>query len=1289
MSLKTLPLAQVSAFWQGALTGAEAPTPLTIERSRRDEPRTETARAGLSEPESAQVTAFAESLGIGVRTLFAGAWALVLGRYADREEVVFGMSAPGGSVLPRRVRLGNETCSSWLLQLEAQLSTEDLHAADLRQICEWAGLDARSALTSAVHFEGGTAVCDVPLAMRVGVAAVSSVSVEYAGGRFEPDAIVRMLLHVRTLLANMTASGEAKLHDLEMLPEQERTRLLVQFNDTAHDFPREKCFHHLVEERVESAPDAPALVFAGRTLSYRELNQRANQLAHYLRSLGVGPDVRVGIFADRSVEMVVGILGILKAGGAFTPLDPKYPAERLAFMMEDAGASVLLTQERLLGGLEGSPTKNVALDREWPRISRESTANPDVAMDPENLAYVIYTSGSTGRPKGVAIRHRGSVNNVYDLNTRFDVGPADRMLVLSSLSFDMCVYEVLGTLLAGAAMIMPLPARAQDPAHWAELVREHGVTVWNSAPQLLEMLVDHTEGRPEIHPRSLRLAILGGDWVPVTLPDRFRTITADGSKVVVLGGATECSIHSTIYVVERTDPDWQSIPYGRPQWNQSCFVLDSRRRLCPIGVPGELHLGGEGLGRGYLDRPELTEQKFIPHPFSDVPGNRLYRTGDLVRMDDTGLLTLLGRIDFMVKIRGFRIELGEIEALLRSHESVREAVVVAKDDERGDRRLVAYVLPSAASEPADLQSTTHRVGRWQEIYELAYTACAEAPADPTFNIAGWNSSYTGAPIPADDMKQWVDTTVERIAALHPRRVLEIGCGTGLLLFRLAGKCERYVGADFSQAAIDHVERHKAAYGLDHVETVLREASDFTGFEPGSFDLVVLNSIVLQFPDVRYVVDVLQDAAKVLAPGGAIFIGDVRHLPTLGVYHTSVQLAQAAGDTTRSQLRQRIDQRIRQEEELLMDPAFFQALVEQTPELERCVVQVKRGRYLNELSKYRYDATLFAKAPEARPAPTVSWIDWSDGSHTLDDLRGVAEQGQADVIVLTGVPNARLKSDVVAADLVWAEDGPDTVAGMRDLIAARSPETKSWEPEDVHELSGLSPYRVDLRLGSNEAAGRFDVVLQREPRGGETSSAAFSMQRGREARTLEALVNDPMRLEKERDLVPRLRRHVARSLPDYMVPNAFVVLDRFPLTPNGKIDRKALPQPDLSRSALASGPVAPTDAVEQVLASIWAEVLGLDEVGITDGFFELGGHSLKATQIVSRVRDSLGVQVPLGVVLKHPTVRQMAEVLGKLAEEQRVRVADVAEVLLEVQALSDEEVGTLLAGHAGENTGREG
>jgi amino acid adenylation domain-containing protein len=515
---------------------------------------------------------------------------------------------------------------------------------------------------------------------------------------FERGTIQRLLGQLERVLEQAVAGPGVLLRDLELLGGDERRLVLEEWNRTRAEFPADRCLHHLFEERAALAPDAPAAIHDDRTLTYGELDRRANRLANHLRRQGVGPEVRVGICLERGPDLVAAILGVLKAGGAYVPLDPDYPAERLARMLADSGTAVVLTQEALRGTLPaGSAVRVVSVDGARLEIEAGSADSPAARVEPRNLAYVIFTSGSTGRPKGIALAHRGVVNNLVDLNRGHRVGKDDRVLLLSSLSFDMSVYETLGILAAGGAVVIPAASELRDPSRWTALARRHSVTVWNSAPALLGMLVDHLDASPADAPPSLRLAFLGGDWVPVSLPDRLRA-HVPGMEVVVMGGATEASIHSIIYPVRATDLGWTSIPYGVPMANQRAYVLDEWLRPVPIGVAGELYLGGTGLARGYTGRPDLTAERFLPDVHGRDPGARMYRTGDRARWLADGNVELLGRMDAQVKVRGFRIEPGEIEAVLRRHPRVEKCAVVAREDRPGDRRLVAYVVGGADAE---------------------------------------------------------------------------------------------------------------------------------------------------------------------------------------------------------------------------------------------------------------------------------------------------------------------------------------------------------------------------------------------------------------------------------------------------------------------------------------------------------------------------------------------------------------------------------------------------------------
>jgi amino acid adenylation domain-containing protein len=508
---------------------------------------------------------------------------------------------------------------------------------------------------------------------------------EYNTDLFEAATIERMTAHLQTILEGIVANPEQHLSDLPLLTEAERQRLLVEWNDTQADYPKDQCIHQLFEAQVERTPDAVAVVFENQQLTYRELNQQANQLANHLQKLGVEPEVLVGICMERSLEMIVGLLGILKAGGAYVPLDPTYPKERLAFMLEDAQVLVLLTQARRVEALPFHRAKVTCLDADWDAIAQESYEKPVKGTKPENLTYAMYTSGSTGTPKGVSVPHRGVVRLVKESNYA-NLTAEEVLLQAAPISFDASTFEIWGTLLNGAQLVI-LPPHQPSLAELGQAIEQYNVTtLWLTAGLFHLMVDEQVESF-----KNVRQLLAGGD---VLSGIRIQKVleTSKNCRLINGYGPTESTTFACCHPIINAEQVGSFPPIGRPISNTQVYVLDRYLQPVPIGVPGELHIGGDGLARGYLNRPELTAEKFIPNPFSHEPGAYLYKTGDLARYLPNGNIEFFGRIDNQVKTRGFRIELGEIEAVLTQHSAVQASVIVVREDELSSKRLVAYVV---------------------------------------------------------------------------------------------------------------------------------------------------------------------------------------------------------------------------------------------------------------------------------------------------------------------------------------------------------------------------------------------------------------------------------------------------------------------------------------------------------------------------------------------------------------------------------------------------------------------
>jgi amino acid adenylation domain-containing protein len=505
---------------------------------------------------------------------------------------------------------------------------------------------------------------------------------------YEPAAIERFGQHLVRLLSAGLENPGAALADLAMLTDEEQRRLLVDWNDAARDYPRDRCVHELFEAHVERSPQSIALVDGDRRLSYQELDERANRLAHHLQKLGVTTNVPVGICMNRSAELVVALLAVLKAGGAYVPYDPTYPKERMATMLKDVKLKVLLTREMLLERLPDHGPRVVCLDRDWDGIAEYPASKPEKRSGPEDLCYIIFTSGSTGRPKAAAVHHRGWTNLLYWFLNEFNISPADKNLVMSSISFDLTQRSMAMPLVAGGELhFVP---DGYDPDLILRTIRQERITLLNCAPSTFYPLIERRE-EDRAALRSLRCLFLGGEAISASRLMGWATSGDGVPEIANVYGAAECSDVSSFYRLRDFERYARtSVPIGKPIYNNQVYILDEALRLLPIGVVGEICLAGDGVGRGYINDAALTARKFVDDPFSTQEGAKLYRTGDLGRHLPDGNLEFMGRIDHQVKVRGVRIELGEIETLLRAHPRVKEAVTVAMEYAPGDQRLTAY-----------------------------------------------------------------------------------------------------------------------------------------------------------------------------------------------------------------------------------------------------------------------------------------------------------------------------------------------------------------------------------------------------------------------------------------------------------------------------------------------------------------------------------------------------------------------------------------------------------------------
>jgi amino acid adenylation domain-containing protein/thioester reductase-like protein len=997
--------------------------------------------------------------------------------------------------------------------------------------------------------------------------------------------------------------------------------------------------HQLFEAQAIATPDAVAVVFQDQQLTYGELNQKANQLAHHLQSLGVKPEVLVGICVERSLEMIVGLLGTLKAGGAYVPLDPAYPSDRLGFILEDAQLSILISQQSLKESLPPHQAQPVNIE-DWHILSLQSTENVVSNVQPDNLAYVIYTSGSTGKPKGVAIEHRNTTAFISWAKAFFTPKQLEGVLASTSLCFDLSIFEIFVTLSCGGKVIL-----AQNALQLPELPATSQVTLINTVPSAIAALL-----RMKAIPPSVNTVNLAGEPLQNIIVQKLYELE-HVHQVFNLYGPSEDTTYSTVALIKKGAVETPSI--GVPLPGTEIYLIEEPARrqndllkLSPPGVPGEIYISGDGLARGYLNRPELTIEKFIPNPFRPDPQARLYKTGDLAIYLPDGNLKYLGRIDNQVKVRGFRVELGDVEAAIHEYPSVREGTVIAKEDETGNQCLVAYVVPKTHEEleaSAIQDSSDDQLQQWKDVWSATYSQ-SEEDCDPILNSTGWIDSFTGLPMPTDEVKEWVDCTVDRILELRPQRVLEIGCGMGMLLFRVAPHCTSYFGMDISAEAIHNIEQQLATNyrHLSHVEVAQKTAHELDEFAPASFDTVVINSVIQYFPGVEYLVQVLEKVTGLVKPGGQVFIGDVRNLKLLEVFHTGVQLNQAPQTLTCEQFQQRVQERITLDKELVLHPDFFKALKCHLPRISHIQTQLERGYSNDELTRFRADVILHLETEVPSITPTLR-LDWQQQDLSLLRVQEYLQEGHASLMIV-GVPNQRFDSSVKAVEMLQAASH-STVQDIRQAIAPLS--HQGVHPEEFWSLEKNFPYHLHITWSEQGQLGTYDVIF-RHRSAVETEGLLFAMpEESIVPKSWTDYASNPLVANEKVNLIPQLKGFLKGKLPEYMVPNTFVILDELPLTPNGKVDRRSLPNPKRERPTISEPYVAPSTQLEVQLSKVWSQVLEIDDIGIHDNFFELGGHSLLTTQLLVKLEETLQIKLPLFYLLKAPTITGMIASLDQI------------------------------------------
>ncbi|RSM65091.1 non-ribosomal peptide synthetase [Kibdelosporangium aridum] len=980
-------------------------------------------------------------------------------------------------------------------------------------------------------------------------------------------------------------------------------------------------------------PDALAVIDAGKRLSYSELRDAAHRLAHLLLRLGAAPGDAVAVCLPRGADAVVAQAAVLAAGLLYVPVDADQPAEFFRHVLTTTAVRHIIGYSADLAGCvaklgpEADAVTGIAMDDpdELAQLAACPTHTPKADLAPGDPAYVIHTSGSSGAPKGVLVNHGAIANSTSARLLRYPES-VERFLLVSPMTFDPSLAGLWWTLSCGGTLRIP-----KAGAH-------HVLDELRTALTDSTRAVSHVLLTPSLYRRALdgvpvgssgpSRVIVGGEPCPAELvtehyrrfPDAILTNEYGPAEAAVWCTAADLAPGADVVI-------------GTPIAGVEVLVLDDQGRPVPTGTMGELGIAGTQLADGYLGNPELTAEKFQPHP---LRGNeRIYRSGDLGRLRPDGQLEIFGRLDDQVKVRGYRVDLQGVAAQLRRHPGVRDVAVLLRERpyDASERMLTAYVVPEADLERTGREQRSALAGVVDDI-------AANAPARGSdFDTSGWISSYTRAPLPDPDMREWVDRTVRLLSESRPKTVLELGCGSGMLLLRLAPDTRRYVGLDISAAVLDGLRTAVDRAGLRQVvELVHGEAVDAERFHGAQFDLVACNSVTQYFADTEYLRRAT-DAAIHAAGGGRVVFGDVRDQSLLGAFHACVVFTQAGLDTPGAELARRWRRRMAEEAQMLVDPQWFTGYARQSPGVAQVEIRPRRGRRRNEMNDFRFDVVL-----HTRPRPGVDidrWLDWPRESPDTRTLRQLLET-RPETLGMLRIPNRRTAAAAaLAAELATGADWP--TVELHDL--QRQAEAKAIDPEDLIDLAEELGYRCHLSRASAAPDGAFDAAFTRIGASHDVDAVPRFPTAPAHSRTM---VTEPVRQRIVADargsLLPALRRHAEASLPVYERPAAYVAIPELPLTHHDKVDAAALPEPEVERPQISTPFTAPNSETQTAVAAIWAELLGIDRVGAHDDFVELGGDSLLAARCAVRLSESFGVRLPAGIVFTAPTVARVARVI---------------------------------------------
>ncbi len=1209
---------------------------------------------------------FAQRNRLTLNTIMQGVWAYLLHQYTGSKEVVYGIIVSGRpddlsgverrvgmyiNTLPFRTSINEaDEIVEWLRSIQSeQLNSRQYQHTPFSVVQGWSGVQG-DLFDTLLTFENypfnkifttkqwALSVSNVqvndhtnyPLSIVISSSEVIHIKFSYNAAILNELFVKEIRDHFENVLLQIISNQKNNLSELTLLTTAEEQQLFTEFNHAQIDAEYKGTVVDLFKEQAVKMPDSIAVIFNDSHLTFKELDERSNQLANCLKINGVTSDSLVPLFLDRSLQMLVGAMGIMKAGAAYVPIDPNFPEERIAYILNDTGAGVIVTDALNTAKLPQHAALNIICIEEETDLPDLYSRQPlTQTISGNDLAYIIYTSGSTGKPKGVMIEHHNLVNYLLNNKTKYikeSNNPGSYIHL--SYTFDASVSAMFMPLINGKAVVVGAK-QSIDIFEDKNFLKYAPYDFIKITPAHLELIqpkfLDFKQGL------LTETLVIGGEAL---YPEQFDSFVANAIGVTIINeyGPTEATVGCTTFTFN-TLADKEAIKngisIGSPIDNATIYIVRDNS-LVPVGIKGEIWIGGPGVARGYLNLPGLSNEKFISNPFTNIPGDRIYKTGDVGRWLPDGNIEYLGRIDDQVKIRGYRIEPGEIEAELLKSKEVSQGVVIAKQVGEGDKRLVSYYTPDATELKArEMELQFQRVASWKELYETEYGQTEEDESiDSEFNIIGWNDSFTGGPIPAAEMKEWLADIVQVVLSEGAGNVLEIGCGTGLIYYQLAGKVNKYIGADLSRSSIKQIKQRISKELRDYGPTELftAPAHEVDLNEGQQVDTILLNSMIQYFPGEHYLNSVLNKCFTLLQDKGRIIIGDVRDNRLLESFKTRLRLQKLQDAVNVKDFKWGLEQALLREEELCVSPAFFHGLKDVYPQITHVEIIWKQGDYINELTLYRYTVVIYVNIN--KPVVTPKWKSWNE----IQDKPLAFSENDGLMVAIKDVPNPRLGKEIILQQALQNV----AVKTVGDLTKALN--TEENEIAQLRALlSNAKAKGYSAKYLVHENHFMMNLLLEVNPTNAFVQLPAASNGQYEH----EASINIPLFTDIGFLLQADIKSSLLKSLPDYMVPSDFVTLRQLPLTINGKVDRLFLSQVEEKHFAKTLNYLAPSTSIERSIADIWKGLLHLEKVGIDDNFFDIGGHSLLAMRVISAIRRHLQVELNIKDLFTFPTIQLLA------------------------------------------------